>query len=311
MGYARSVVMAVSGSRGSGKSLFLASKAVDELKRGKTVWSNMPVKLTKKMAAEAGIPQLETKPLDLDAFYALSEELQHGVVCIDETQNMSDSRSSLSLKNKIMNAIIAQVRKRSLNVYYTVQDINWVDMRLRFATDVEVKCFDLGYSPWGRTNRVEWGRIIRCCFKDMSGYMTGTPYFQSGHYYKRCLFKGYKFWDCYDTSKVTDLEEAFTSVKLDLKQRVISNKDEESDPETLKRYIADYHNQKDPVEIAVNNAVQQILNSGIKTIDNSVIFQSLGGNKKVIGAYLKRIGAIHNPFKKIYDLSNVNISINQ
>ena len=278
MGYARSVVMAVSGSRGSGKSLFLASKAVDELKRGKTVWSNMPVKLTKKMAVEAGIPQLETKPLDLDAFYALSEELQHGVVCIDETQNMSDSRSSLSLKNRIMNAIIAQVRKRSLNVYYTVQDILWVDVRLRFATDVEVKCFDLGYSPWGRSNRVEWGRIIRCCFKDMSGYMTGTPYFQSGHYYKRCLFKGYKFWDCYDTSKVTDLEEAFTSVKLDLKERVISNKERENQAEEysgIMKNIKEYQEQngRELPAWQLNKILQGLghkMNTNIRTFLNSM-----------------------------------------
>jgi hypothetical protein len=309
MGYARSVVMMITGSRGSGKSLFLSSMVVEELLRGKTVWSNMPVKLTHTIANKYNVPKLKTKPLDLDAFYALSEELQNGVVCIDEAQNMSDSRSSLTLKNRLLNAIVAQVRKRNLNVYYTTQDPSWVDVRLRFATDVEVACFDLGYSPWGRNHNVEWGKLIRCYFKDLSGYMTGTPYFITGKYYRKSIFKGYKYWNCYDTSKVTDLEEAFTSVKLDMKQRIISNKDkyDESDPETLNRYINEKNNNYDVVEMKVKDVLKRVMSSGITTIDNSVIYTALGGNKKVIGAYMKKLGAVHNPFKKEYDLSEVNI----
>ena len=226
-GYSRSIVMSIIGNRGSGKSLFLTAKAVEALLHGKTVWSNMPIKLNKYWSDMYGVPKLKALPLDLDAFYSLSGELQDGVVCIDEAQNMSDSRTSLTLKNRLLNAIMAQVRKRDLNVYYTVQDPDWVDLRLRFATDVQASCFDLGYSPWGRTNQIDYGKRIRLKFKDLSGYVTGKSFYDTGRYYHTTILKGDYYWTCYDTKKVVDLEEAFSSVKLNLKQRIVGGNKEE------------------------------------------------------------------------------------
>lgn len=226
MGYERSTIMAITGARGSGKSLALAYFGVLDLMRGKTVWSNMPIKISPKLSKIWNVPKLESKPLDLDAFYTLDAGLAEGTICLDETQNLSDSRTSMSLKNRILNAMIAQVRKRSLKIYYTVQDINWVDQRLRFATDIELKCFDLAYSPWGFQRHIDYGLYIRFDYLDLSGYMTGKSYFQTYRPYKTQQFKGRNIWECYDSRKVTNLEEAFTSIELDLKRRKISNKDD-------------------------------------------------------------------------------------
>lgn len=306
MGFARSEVVMITGSRGSGKSLFMTALAVADLRKGKSVWSNMPVKVVGTVRKKYNLPLLKTKPLDMDAFYALSEELQDGVVCIDEAQNMGDSRASLTLKNRLLNAIIAQVRKRSLNVYFTVQDPSWVDVRLRFATDVEVECYDLAYSPWGRSKNVAYGELIRCHFKDLSGYKTGQSFFKTGKYYKRNILKGSRYWSCYDSKAVTDLEEAFTTVKLDLKQRVISNKDNkfEYDKEAIDNYLNELPGNKpqvDPRYIVLKQIV-----TGLKgaPITAARLFEMLGAETKSdkykIGTIMRTLGYDYQRWSRNY-----------
>jgi len=227
MSYTQSRVIQLVGPRGSGKSLCLAKLGAIDLMRGKPVWSNMPVELSKRTVKwYEGKQVLNTIPLDWDAFYSLSQDLVEGTVLIDEAQYFSDARSSLSLKNRLLNAIVAQVRKRSLNLYYTVKERDWVDKRLNYETDIVITCFDLAWMPKKKNKRkYAHGERIYTCHYDVSGAIRGRP----GRLLGRYVVPGRQWWNVYDTKSVIDLEEAFTSVKLDLQKRVITNKPRSSD----------------------------------------------------------------------------------
>lgn len=226
MSYTLSRVVQIIGPRGSGKSLLLASMGGLDMMRGRKVWSNMPIEVSKRTTKFYKGPPLKSIPLDWDAFYALSQELVEGTVLIDEAQYFSDSRSSLSLKNRLLNAIVAQVRKRSLNLYYTVKQGDWVDKRLNYETDIQIECFDLAWSKNGRKRHLVHGDRIMTVHRDLSGSSTGHAGYRV---IARRVFHGRQWWNTYDTKAVIDLEEGFTPVRLDLKQRVISNKPRHDD----------------------------------------------------------------------------------
>jgi Zonular occludens toxin (Zot). len=246
-GHFQAWVVRLTGARGSGKSLVLASMACTDLAKGVPVWSNMKVTLTedvfnwnckeedkklRRWLKKEAVGR-QTLPLDWDAFYSLSEDLAGGTVCIDEAQYFSDSRSALSLKNRLLNAIVAQVRKRNLNLYYTVKQGDWIDKRLSYETDIEVQCEDTFRSDWAKARGVPPGEMIMVRMFDLSGAVTGHATDMHSRWarsYRAGVYRHmHKYWGAYDTSEAVDLEEAFTSVKLDLKQRVITNKQPEED----------------------------------------------------------------------------------
>ena len=243
MAYYQSYVIRYVGGRGSGKSMMLAYSGLTDLVLGRRVWSNMPIKVSKQWACYHGFPDMAgrtSEPLDWDALYSLDAGLVQGTVLIDEAQYFSDSRASNSLKNRLLNAIVAQVRKRSLNLFYTVKQADWIDKRLGYETDVNCECSNLSYSEWGMKNKLPLGSTLNLKYYDLSGVITGKAVSKYNFMpYKECNFvAGRMVFDCYDTSLVVDLEEAFTNVKLDLKQRVISNKQNESDIESSLREVA-------------------------------------------------------------------------
>jgi hypothetical protein len=222
--YTSSLVIVYTGPKRSGKSLLMVHRAVWDMASGRTVWSNIPIH-TPKFLVDKGFPYREAKPLDWNSFYLLSEEYQEGTVCLDEAVYTDDSRSSLTMKNKLINTIMNQVGHRSLNVYYTVKSHSWMDRRLVFETDLRIECFDLALSTWGRKNGLTRGKVIKLIYYDLSGAVTGYRYEDSKRPFNTKLFNvGDKYWDAYDTKRIVGLEEVFTGVKVDLQQRVISNK---------------------------------------------------------------------------------------
>lgn len=68
------------------------------------------------------------------------EQLYNCSVGIDEMQIMLDCRDSGKSRNKILSYFFLQTRKRKVNLYYTTQQFENVDVRLRKNTDVLIKC---------------------------------------------------------------------------------------------------------------------------------------------------------------------------
>lgn len=300
-GHYNAYVIRFCGARGSGKSLLLAMMATHDLLHGNKVWSNMPIVVTpnamkwglrksnvpkelvdKWCRSKAGYIGRKTLPLDWDALYTLSEELEQGTVIIDEAQYFSDSRSALSLKNKLLNAIVMQVRKRSLNLYYSVKQGDWVDKRLSYETDVQVDCMSGHLSQWGRQRSLPAGEIIDVKFWDLSGVVTGhatdwrNPYcrpFKIGAYGNMHMF-----WDSYDTAKAVDLEEMMTPVKMDMQARVISNKRNGDEIKQALFHVASSMVEAGTVEI------------GTRDFENVANKMGIEGKMQSLGRYLRDMG---------------------
>lgn len=301
MEHYESYVIRYCGPRGSGKSLMLAYTGVQDLWRGRRVWSNMPIKIGKEFAREHGDINksgLKTEPLDWNALYSLDKGLTKGSVIIDEAQYFSDSRSSNSLKNRLLNAIVAQVRKRSLNLYYSVKVGDWVDKRLIYESDISVDCENLSYSDWGREYNVPSGAVVFLRYYDLSGVVTGhavnKDYWKP--YEEKLFVVGRQVWGCYDTSQDIDLEDAFTNIKLDLRQRVISNKRQAGDIVEGLYQVAD--------------AIRAHRGTMVSTSEYWNLAEAMGveGSSRQLGHYLRDLGIIRKQQSGgsyYYDLSNL------
>lgn len=227
-----SSVISCSGLRGSGKSLTLAYLICKALAIGMTVFSNLNVRFCLRRY-DGSMEKLSSLPLDWNALYKMDEGLSNGAVVIDELQYFGDSRKSGSVKNQILNSVIMQVRKRELDFYYSVKNLKWVDVRLRFETDFEFACEDAHrlYPAQARNK----GEIIMWRFRELSGILTGHTWderaegdgnrgYLGSRHEQVYQFDAFPFWWVYDTKDVVSLEDAFTKVRLDLDERVISNK---------------------------------------------------------------------------------------
>lgn len=244
------VVMAFNGAKGSGKSLLLARQGIyDMCVLGRTVWSNMSIH-TGKYLLKRGYPKCESKPLDVDLIYMLDEGIQDGTIILDEVQNLSDSRTALSLKNRLLNGMMYQIRKRNLRVFYSVKQNAWIDKRLQYETDIRVDCTNLAKTPWGREKNIKGGRLIRLELFDLSGTITGHPLDKYSRPYQVNIFKGGRyFYDCFDSWATVDLDEIYAGVKLDMKQRIITNKPQEDDIQTALVELAGQFRESGELEV--------------------------------------------------------------
>ena len=196
-------VIGFTGPRGGGKSLSMAYFICKALASGMTVWSNMPVGYSLQLNGNAA-KELNSTPLDMSALYHLEKDIVHGAIAIDELQYLADSRLSGSIRNRIMNAVIAQIRKRALDFYYTVKQDGWVDKRLRYETDVLAFCRDYTKTPEGIDSGIPKGHVFSVQVMDMSGAWTGKPYVDGDKPYTFTFTGARKFWDVYNSYDVID-----------------------------------------------------------------------------------------------------------
>lgn len=211
-------VIGFTGIRGSGKSLSLAFMIAFCLIQGLTVWSNMRVAF-RCCFGPGEWKDLETTPIDWKAVYSLEEGISHGVIAIDELVYYMDSRSSMGMRNRLVNAVINQVRKRSLDFYFTVKDMSWLDKRLRvWETDVEIACWDLHRTQ----GNIPKGHHIRWQCYDQSGAWTGRQWVPGmPPTTQKNLQYADKIWPIYDTSEIINFIEAQQRIQVEAGTMVI------------------------------------------------------------------------------------------
>ena len=204
-------VIAFTGIRGSGKSLCMAWNIAHCLVQHMNVWSNMNVAFKCKYP-DGTFESFASKPLDFNALYNLDRELQSGVVAIDEIQYYIDSRVSGSLRNRMINAVIRQIRKRTLSFLYTTRSLDFIDKRLRnWETDIEFQCWDLHKS----NTSIGKGKLITINALDHSGAWTGRPWFPKMPPTNRFILKGAdRIWPVYNTEEIIDYFEASAPLKM-------------------------------------------------------------------------------------------------
>lgn len=197
------------GPRGGGKSVGLCYLGLIGLASGRRVLSSMPI------GGDFAEGRFDSTLLDTVELYSFGQGLQSSLVIIDEMQFHVDSRESTTNKNKLMNWLGTQIRKKELSIAYSVQNFMWVDNRWRFQTDILVQCMDLFHTPWGKEKGLSRGVEINMKFFDLSGVVTGIPARVSGRPYKEINLYARALWDKYDTYTLVGQEEAFRRYQIE------------------------------------------------------------------------------------------------
>jgi len=213
-----SLVVGITGPRGSGKTLLLAYLGVMDMKHGRRVVSNIdihgPVKRRGKLV------EVKSELLSFDALLSLSETLEECVVCIDEINLWFSSMRAMGNANRIAGIFTQLIRKRNISLNYTTQNFRWVDGMIRWQTDLLVACQDIFHTPAGKEEGIGRGEYTRYVAVDRSGYLTGVPYEVSGKYFTGIL-EARPIWRYYNTNHVVDPWEAMSKVELKRPTKVV------------------------------------------------------------------------------------------
>lgn len=129
------MIIGIEGGIGTGKTLTMVHYALQDWKKGKTLFSNVKFK---------GI-SARIKYLNADMVNNMFEQVKTGklninnsTILIQEMHNYADSRTSMSKRNRTLSYWILQSRhtgKGSCDIIYDTQEFGQVDIRLRNNTD--------------------------------------------------------------------------------------------------------------------------------------------------------------------------------
>lgn len=195
------------GPRGSCKSLSAAAISVmDGFVPGYKVVSNMGIRWGIKLGDYA----VGYSSQDLDKAALLNFDIESNLFIVTDEVNIefSEARRSMTNRNLIFDKIIQQLRKRSLNVIYTVQHEMWIDNRLRWQTDIFIKCKDICLKPGGLHLPFDFGEFADWRIYDMTGIFGHGAYQDTGRpLVDECRFHGKQWWGTYDTNQIIGGDE--------------------------------------------------------------------------------------------------------
>jgi hypothetical protein len=224
-----SICVAFTGHRGSGKTLALTALAAEfMIGRHKQCWANYRIHfdVPEGRGKHRRIVHYESKPLDMGALMTFDAGVSDGIVLIDELQYYANSRRSMSLQNRMLDAILIQLRHRHLSFGFTVQKLEWVDNRIQWQTDLLYEMTDLLVRPFGSAYEdddevpTRRGQILGFIRTNMSGYLPGAIGIgRPGKLY------GERYWKAYSTEEIIDALDAMTPYRLALGEKIISRSD--------------------------------------------------------------------------------------
>lgn len=174
----------VEGPMGSGKSTTAVGYAIDAYKKSggkaKIYAVNMHLFSTKK---------LKINYVYCPSIFGLIElintdAIRDGIIIIDESYIVADSRSGMNPVTKIMTWFAQQIRKRHVHIYYIVQNGRFLEWRLRWMIVRRIIC-QLDDNVKGR---------IWLTVKYLQGANRGTE--------KVFPFDGKRYWNHFDTDEL-------------------------------------------------------------------------------------------------------------
>lgn len=286
-------VIAATGLKGNGKSESLAFLSSKALALNMPVWSNMGVEFW--LVADGMIRLCKTEKLDWGTVLALSRDLEKGALVIDELSYFASSRLSGSVRNRILNAAVNQVRKRTLDFYCSVKFLRQIDINIREELDAHFECEDIARASWAQVEGLDKGCFIQWVVRDISGWSgsrndkfesmgfdsLGEPiYKDSGD--KRLASLRYT-WPIYNSYDVVDTAEAFRKVRLDLEETVITDKQGHQEVEAILAEVIDSYKDNGEYEVNCEDFRNVASEAGIKMNDKQfgkVLKESFGVGRK-------------------------------
>lgn len=287
------IVVAATGLKGSGKSETLAYLSAKALALDMPVWSNMGVKFW--LAHDGELTYCATRELDWSAVLLLTKDLEHGAMVIDELSYYASSRLSSSVRNRILNAAVNQVRKRMLDFYSSVKFLRQIDVNIREELDCQIACEDLARSAGGQKLGLDKGCFVRWKAQDISGWSGYTQGAIKGEKLDRLgepIYAGkgstrvafFRFtWPIYNSYEVVETADAFRKVRLDLEETVITDKQQQSEVEGLLAMVIDQYKEDGNSTVVCDDFRQAATSIGIRLNDKQlgkVLRNSFGIERK-------------------------------
>ena len=292
-----------SGVRGGGKSLGAVWELlVDFLVRGRKVWSNIPIGVNITYKGETR--EFTSDPFDSEMMFSFDDDLRDGAVFIDEANYWVDSRRSSSNKNLLFADIAQQIRKRDLDLRFTVQFENWLESRLRQMMDVVIKCNDLHLSQWGDDENVERGTEFLWRVQDWSGALTGQAYHETGEE-QQLILSGGGIWPIYTSKALVDIWTARQGIEIEQdKMKVTIGMGKDAKIEAAKARFGDIHGR-----------IRAMVEAGDTKVPSEDMYRTFGidqddhSSKIALGKQLKNFGIKSDPSAgtNYYDLSHLRI----
>lgn len=317
-----SLFSVVTGPRGSCKTLFMTAKVCETLLRSyflrmtkgvnKRVWTNYPVGFSIRSPFDGKRVRLSPEPLNMEALYTFDDELVYGWVYIDEIDQWYDRQDWQAVTQKLMNKVMTQIRKKRLQLMATLQDISWLNPRGQFQTDINVKCREAAFTPWGRKLSLELGECSFLSFRDKSGVMTGYTYEETGRDYSK-MFWGKRFWKYYDTDYQFNPLETATKYKLKAPTKILEIGGRPDDADNIDPLRSE---QKDANFVLISDIVEELRDLGYESLSKPEMRDYVATRGVDIGdrrleRYLRLagIGTFGKYTLKGYDLSSHTQSI--
>ena len=192
------MIYGIVGDCGSGKTLLMTILARIKQQKGQEIYSNYKLNFPFKKLTSKFFNNYKDFPII------------KAVVLFDELSLFYSSRRSMSKHNQKLKPFILQTRKRSLELYYTAQQLLLVDVNIRDNTDGI-------YYPSMIVRRKIKGKYFIFHKTETYEYKKRDDLYLIYHYYK-CADGGLKlmygkrikvnkFFDLYDTNEIIDFEE--------------------------------------------------------------------------------------------------------
>lgn len=202
--YRDELVVGFTGPRGAGKSIGLCYFGLGDMLAGVDVYANM----------EITDGTIRANDLDTSMLFAFAESLTECDAIIDEFQFYALGRESNTNRNKLLGWLGMQIRKKSMSVYYSTQNFQWLDSWWKFQTDVLVECRDLYHTPWGKEMGLGRGEEIHMKFFDMTGFVTGVTYKESGTPFGQMNIYAKALWNKYDSYALIGMDQVFQRFEI-------------------------------------------------------------------------------------------------
>ena len=159
---------AITGRKGSGKSLFAVGLIRDALRAGKRVATNLDIHLAKLMPAHnrATLTRLPDRPTaeDFDALGRGQDgvpEDDNGIIVLDETSTFFNSRAFGDKERQPMLDWLVHSRKLGWDVYYICQGLEQIDKQLR-TTMIEYHIAVKRADKWPIPVVTQLTRLVGC-----------------------------------------------------------------------------------------------------------------------------------------------------
>lgn len=229
---------AVTGYRGDGKSTTLAYIGILAKAMGIPVWANFPIRFYFVRQCHDGQcwineekELLECDLLDLNYLFTMPDDVQGGLILIDEYGDWAPAYDYNTKRNRLLYAFWGQMRKNQLSFFYSVKFLDKIDTNHRAETDIEINCEDAAQTPFGRKKGYAEGEHIYWHIKDYNRRMTYVPRYMADWYVPKFDYQLYAkpFWGAYDTTKRFDVLDAMSKLKLNLMEKVIGNAPEQEE----------------------------------------------------------------------------------